>query len=635
VKGHAKDAQWAAQTTPRIVQMLEDYFGTRYPYEKLDQMSFPVQSGGAMENVGLITYGKSVMLHDPEKIAHGDRVLWVGVAAHEIAHQWFGDLVTTAWWDDIWLNEGFANWLGAKIVSEFEPAWHGDLMQGTERNAALVADSQATARRVRQPIAQVGDIFQAFDTITYEKGESVLAMFEHRIGPERFREGVRNYVARHQFGSATSTDFLAAISEVAGHDVAPAFRTFLDQSGAPVLRTELRCEAGRPPTVALSQRRYVLPGSPPVPDATWQFPVCIAFDRGGARGETCIDLTSATAEVALDTKACPAWLFPNAGGRGYYRASLPEAALAALRDRGWPQLTPVERMALYSDVSAFALTGEIGVDTKLSFVPKLMAEKHRMGVNAAVDAAVQARNYIDPAKRPVLDAWIGRTFGPRARALGWQPRPRDDIDAEAERKALTSLVAWSGDPELRAAAVKLAGDWRALGPTYRRTVLVVAADADRRTFERILAAAPVEKDPELREDLHRALMQVTDPARLRAVLELIWDPRLDRDEAYWLLFSGRMFAQRAVVAAYLRDHLKQMLERFPDNGDTAFATLAWPFFSSCDAAHRDETLAFVKQTFGGAIGAERVIARGLENLDECVAIRQLLSPRLEAWLARR
>ncbi|MGH9884223.1 MAG: M1 family metallopeptidase [bacterium] len=243
LKGRAHEAKWAAETSARIVQMLEDYFGARYPYEKLDQMSFPVQSGGAMENVGLITYGKTVMLHDPATIAHGDRVLWVGVAAHEIAHQWFGDLVTTAWWDDIWLNEGFANWLGAKIVSEFEPAWHGDLMQGAERNAALAADSQASARRVRQPIAQVGDIFQAFDTITYEKGESVLAMFEHRIGPERFREGVRNYVTRHQFGSATSTDFLAAISEVAGHDVAPAFRTFLDQSGAPVLRTELRCEA--------------------------------------------------------------------------------------------------------------------------------------------------------------------------------------------------------------------------------------------------------------------------------------------------------------------------------------------------------------------------------------------------------
>src|SRR4029079_16179207 len=121
------------------------------------------------------------------------------------------------------------------------------------------------------------------------------------------------------------------ISEVAGHDVAPAFRTFLDQSGAPVLRTELRCEAGRPPTVALSQRRYVLPGSPPVSDTTWQFPVCIAFDRGRARGETCIDLSTPTAEVALDTKGCPAWVFANAGGHGYYRTSLPEPALAALR----------------------------------------------------------------------------------------------------------------------------------------------------------------------------------------------------------------------------------------------------------------------------------------------------------------
>jgi cytosol alanyl aminopeptidase len=636
VKGRAKDAQWAAETTPRIVQLLEDYFGTPYPYEKLDQLSQPVLLGGAMENPGLVIYAKGIILHDPARITQSQRLDWVDIAAHELAHQWFGDLVTTAWWDDIWLNEGFANWVEAKIVTEFDPAWRFGLNQGANRDGALQADSVATARRVRQPIANAGDIFQAFDSITYDKGQSVLAMFEHAIGPERFRDGVRAHLARHRFGNATSADFLAAISEVAGHDVAPAFSGFLDQTGAPMVRAELRCEPGRPPTVQLAQRRFVLPGSPPVPQGTtWKFPVCIAFDRGGARGEVCSEMTAATAEVALDTKACPAWIFPNAGGLGYYRTSQPEAALVALRDRGWSVLTPVERMAVYQDISASTLTGEVGIDLELSFVTRLMAEKHRHAVRAAVDVAWHATDLVDPAKLPLVRAWIRATFGPAARALSWQPRPRDDIDAEQERGALVSLVAWSGDPVLRGAAVKLARDWRTLPSSTRRRVLEVAADADRGTFDRLLAAAPVEKDPELRADLLRGLAGVSDESRLRKVLELLWDQRIEPTEARRFVYAGRTHALRKVTEVYVRDHLKQLFERFPDNGDEGAANLAWAFFGGCDASRRDEVAAFVTQAFGHFIGAERVIAQGLEELDQCIAIRRLLGPRLETWLTKR
>jgi alanyl aminopeptidase len=379
-----------------------------------------------------------------------------------------------------------------------------------------------------------------------------------------------------------------------------------------------------------------LPGSPPVPQGTtWQFPVCIAFDRGGARGETCTEMTAATAEVALDAKACPAWIFPNAGGRGYYRTSQPDGALAALRDRGWNLLTPVERMAAYDDISAFTLTGEVGIDMKLSFVTKLMAEKHRIAVRAAVSAAWDAADLVDPTKLPAVRAWVRAAFGPAARALSWQPQPRDDLDAERERVALASLVAWSGDPALRNAAVKLARDWRAVGSASRGSVLGVAADADRRTFDRMLAAVPIEKDPELRVDLLRALTQVTDESRLRTVLELLWDKRLEPLEARRLVYAGRTHALRKVTEAYLRDHLQQLLERFPDNGDERAADLAWAFFGGCDAGKRDEIAAFVNQTFGRFIGSQRVIAQGLEDLDQCIAIRRLLGPRIEAWLAKR
>jgi alanyl aminopeptidase len=638
LKGRAGEARWAAETTARIVQLLEDYFGTPYPYDKLDQLARPTLLGGAMENAGLITYGNRLILRDPAQITAGERLAWVSVAAHELAHQWFGDLVTTAWWDDIWLNEGFASWLGGKIVAQFDPAWRGDLLDTGGRETALAADSVVSARRVRQPIRNAGDIFQAFDGITYQKGANILAMFERAIGPEKFRDGVRAYLAAHRFGNATSADFVAAISAVAGRDVAPAFGSFLDQAGAPVVRTELRCPPGLPPTLVLSQRRYVLPGSPAPPEGTpWRIPVCVAFDNGGhggARGEACTELTTATAELPLETKACPAWLFGNAGGRGYYRTSQAEAGLVALRDRGWAQLSPAERMVAFGDVSAFAATGEVDVGIELSFVPKLLAEHHRIAVNAAVDAAWRARRWLAADKLPRLDAWIRKTFGPAARALSWQARARDDVDAERSRAALVSLVAWSGDAPLRAQAVALARTWRTLGSAIRNPVLAVAADADAATFDRLLAAVTVETNPELRNDVLRALSQVSDPARLRTVLALTFDKRIEQREARALVTAGRSLAQARLVDAYFREHLDELLARFPDTGNGAATSLALAFLRGCDASRRDDAQAFVQLHFGKLTGADRVIARGLEGLDQCIAAQNLLGPKLLAWLAK-
>jgi alanyl aminopeptidase len=636
LKGRAGEARWAAETTSRIVQLLEDYFGTPYPYDKLDQLSRPTLLGGAMENAGLITYGNRLILRDPAQITAGERLAWVSVAAHELAHQWFGDLVTTAWWDDIWLNEGFASWLGGKIVGQFDPAWRGDLLDTGGRETALAADSVVSARRVRQPIRNAGDIFQAFDGITYQKGANILAMFERAIGPDKFRDGVRAYLAAHRFGNATSADFVAAISEVAGHDVAPAFSSFLDQAGAPVVRTELRCPPGLPPTLVLGQRRYVLPGSPAPPEATpWRMPVCVAFDQGGGRrGEACTELTSASTELPLETKTCPAWVFANAGGRGYYRTSQAEPGLVALRDRGWAQLTPAERMVAFGDVSAFAATGEVDVGIELSFVPKLLAEHHRVAINAAVESVWRARRWLAADKLARLDAWTRKTFGPAARALSWQPHPRDDVDAERSRAALVALVAWSGDAPLRAQAVALARTWHTLGSAIRSPVLAVAADADPATFDRLLAAATAETNPELRNDLLRALSQVTDPSRLRAVLALTFDKRLEVREARALVTAGRSLAQARLIEAYFRDHLDELLARFPDNGNGAATSLALVFLRGCDAGRRDDAQAFVKLHFGKLTGADRVIARGLEALDQCIAAQNLLGPKLEAWLTK-
>jgi alanyl aminopeptidase len=385
----------------------------------------------------------------------------------------------------------------------------------------------------------------------------------------------------------------------------------------------------------LSQRRYVLPGSPAVPEGTpWRLPVCVAFDRGGARGEACTELTTATAELALDAKTCPAWVFSNAGGHGYYRSSQPDPGVIALRDRGWKLLTPAERIVAVGDISAFSATGEVDVGLELSFVPKLLAEHHRIAVAMAVRSASAARRRLAADKLPRFDGWVRTTFGPAARALSWQPQPRDDIDAERSRISLVSLVAWSGDPALRSAAVALAKSWRTLSSTLRSIVIAVAADADAATFERLLGEAPVEPDVELRSDLLRGLSLVSDEARLRKVLALTFDNRLEPRDARGLVFSGRTALQSRVVEVYFRAHLQELFARFPDTGLGNTAPFGYTFLRGCDAGRRDDVVAFVTEHFGKLTGGARVVAQGVEDLDQCIASQKLLGPRLEAWLAK-
>src|SRR5581483_2311867 len=254
-QGKAGHARFAAAALPELLNLLEQYFGMPYPYEKLDSIAMPI-SNFAMENVGLITYSEQLLLADPSDDTLTRQREMAIVAAHEMAHQWFGDLVTTAWWNDIWLNEGFATWMETKIVDEWKPEWRVNLDAIDNRVEAMHLDTLVSARKIRQPIATESDIANAFDNITYMKGAAVLRMFENWIGPEVFRRGVHAYIQAHADKNATTPEFLAAISAAAGKDIAPAFNTFLDQPGVPEVNATLRCDNNRP-VLHVSQRRYL------------------------------------------------------------------------------------------------------------------------------------------------------------------------------------------------------------------------------------------------------------------------------------------------------------------------------------------------------------------------------------------
>ncbi len=636
--GRAPEAAWAVRTTPKIIDLLEEFFGSPYPYEKMDMLTIPVTVGfGAMENAGLITFTETLMLLDPKHAAKGREYDWVAVAAHELAHQWFGDLVTTAWWDDIWLNEGFANWVERKISARFDPAWHDELSEVEVRDAALGDDSLVSARQIRQPITQPGDILNAFDGITYNKGASVLNMFEGYLGHDRFLAGVREYIKHHAFGNATSTEFASAISDAAGKDVGAAFATFLDQPGAPEITATLVCD-GQAPRVAVSQHRYVPPGAPAPPAGKpWLVPVCVAFDRGGKRAETCALLDAATGSIALDAPSCPRWMMPNVDGRGYYRIAYTAEQVAMLRDAAWPELRPTERRAVFFDASSAATLGKLPLSLALSFLPKLLAVGDRFLIGAALELPLVARESVPDDLRASYEAWLRSTFGPAARKAGLAPRPGDSLDVESVRGNLIDAVANVGrEPALTAEAVKLAAAWRDLPPATRGQVISIAAHASPAVFDRLRKEIYTEQDRARRGEIANALATTYDIKQQQAALALILDPKLDIRDTAFMLFGASTSANRMTAQQFFKDHKDAILARIPSDGTTGGpAWITYVFTSSCSAARRDEIVDYVTATFAKLPGGARTVEQAIEGMDQCIARRKLVEPGIRSWLTSR
>ena len=630
----AADAAYAAKTAARVLELTEEWFGTPYPYEKLDILTIPVTTGfGAMENAGLITFTETLMLFDG-KASKQRMYSWILVAAHEIAHQWFGNLVTMVYWDDIWLNEGFANWLEHKITTKFDPSWRDQESVLDNRNGALGADSLVSARQIRQPIATEDDILNVFDGITYNKGASVLAMFEAYVGPEVFQKGVRAYLASRAYGNATSTDFAAAIATASGKDIiVPAFATFLDQAGTPEITATLSCQGT--PSVDLRQQRYLPPGAPP-PKATrpWILPICVAYDRDGKRAEACGLLDQPTGVIALAAKACPRWVMPNVNSRGYYRNAYTPAQLAALRDEAWKELTWAERRGLVFDARAGAYTGRTPLALALSFVPKLLAGADRFTVPAALAISTGLDELVPTELRGKYEAYLRMTFGPGAVKAGLAPKDGDSLDVESTREGLIGAVAWTArEPKLVAEAVTLAEKWRDLPQSIRGLVLTVAVDANPELFEKILRDVKTEPDRARRGEMFGALGAVRDIARQARALELVIDPKIDLRESSGLLYAGSDEATRANIQRFYDTHRVKILARYPKDATTiSVADLSWIFTSTCKAEQRDAIVARVTKEFAPLPGGAHVVAEGIEGMDQCIAQKQLLEPEIKAWL---
>ncbi|HWM85173.1 MAG TPA: M1 family metallopeptidase, partial [Kofleriaceae bacterium] len=259
-KGRAAEARYARKVTGEILVGLEEYFDIPYPYEKLDSVVLP-SFLGAMENPGLITYAARLILAKPNEDTPIFHQIYARFAGHEIAHQWFGDLVTMAWWDDIWLNESFATFMAARVLDDWQKSWGVPVQRVNAAQEAFGADSLISARKVRNPIAGHNDIAGAFDAISYQKGGALLDMFEAWMGRPSFQKAIHRYLSEHAWGNATSGDFIAALAAESKPELAAAFESFIEQGGIPLVSLALECADGKPPELLLGQERFLPIGS--------------------------------------------------------------------------------------------------------------------------------------------------------------------------------------------------------------------------------------------------------------------------------------------------------------------------------------------------------------------------------------
>jgi alanyl aminopeptidase len=645
-RGRASDGRWAARISPEILEALEDYFDIPYPYEKLDVLAIPVTvQFGAMENVGLVTFQQGLVLARPDQDGVTRRRNYALVAAHEFAHQWFGDLVTTAWWNDIWLNEAFATWMQTKAIERWAPAWGMRAERVKERHEAAQADTLVNARVIRQPVNSYNDVKNAFDAITYEKGASVLRMFEAWVGEETFRRGVQNYLRAHADGTATSGDFLTAISASAGRDIAPAFGSFLDRPGIPRIRAALSCAPGGRAVLHLSQDRWLPQGSTGDRAGTWQVPVCVAWATGTARRSNCILLDRPAADLMLERNACPRWVLPNPGYAGYYRLQLE----GDLRDRllRARALDDAEVTGLLGDTEALVQGGAQSLEEGLKLAARF-ARAHEHHVAAQTVSLAKVREDFLPGRLgPAYAGWVRKVFGARARTLGFSEHPAEDDETKLLRPGLVEFVAQRGeDPVLVAQARQLAERWlsrpgsvdaETLGAVMRTAGRFGSTDFHQALVEKLGRTT----DRRDREWLLDAISGTRDPGLLDDNVALALSGRLDPRERQRVVAGARrgppggpleVASTRARILQGLDAHWDALVAGLPRGG---VARLFRVSAESCSPAER----ATVERVFGPRVqfvlGGPRALAQAMERLDLCVAENSREEPELERFLVGR
>ena len=631
-QGKVDQAGFALQSAKSILHEYNQYFGIKYPLPKLDNIASPGSSQffGAMENWGAIFTFEYFLLLDPSFSTQGDKEAVFSTAAHEMAHQWFGDLVTMRWWDDLWLNEGFASWMENRTMAQLHPEWHTNLQAVGVREGAMSRDAIASTHPIIQHIATVEQAGEAFDTITYSKGEAVIRMLENYVGPQAWRQGVHRYLLAHEHGNAVSDDLWKAVESTAGgKPVTAVAHGFTLQPGIPMIEvTSQECLNGVT-TLQLKQGEFTR-DRPDKKPLHWDVPVTVQ-PLGGKAQHLLVD----RGEASVRVPGCGAILI-NAGEAGYYRSLYTPAGLAAIRQH-FADVAPIDQLGLMGDTWALGMAGRAPISEYLDLVDATPAAADpQVWANIAGHLSALDGDYKgQPAERAALRAYAMAKLKPQLDRLGWTVKAGELAPETLLRTQLIAVLGSMGEPGVLAEARRLYAaqikDPAALPAALRKTVLAVVAEhADAAQWQQMHAQARAETTPLIRDRLYRLLASSEDEGLAKQALQLALtdEPGATNSAGMVSMVSWQHPELAYDFALQHKSQLDGMID-----GSAAAAFYPRLATASTDPAMIDKLQAFAAKYM--ASGSRRSVDSAIESIQYGITLRQQRLPAVSQWLQHR
>ncbi len=604
-KGKAESARYALEVTAQILHYYNEYFGVPYPLPKLDQLAIPGGFGGAMENWGGITYYETALLFDPANSSAATKQRVYEVIAHEVAHQWFGDLVTMAWWDNLWLNEGFASWMGTKCTARFNPQWEVWLEKnlprdptrrtGIEKEQAMEGDARATTHPIQQKIETEAEANNAFDDITYKKGQSFLRMLESFLGEESFRDGIRRYIEAHKYSNSTTADLWNALGEASGKPVADIAAGWTEQPGFPVVN--VKREANN--KVTLSQERFTVNFKDNA-DLPWKIPLTYLIDGQSAPATLLMSEKAVTLEDVPADRA----LKLNVEGAGNYRVAYDEASWKLLL-AGLPGMNVPDQVNLLSDAWAFVQEGR----QPLSFYTDLVDRLPPSTALAVREQIINAFNSIDhlligTAEQERFRRYARGVLRPTLDALGFQPKADEPATASLLRASLVQQLGLFGDENVIKTSRQNFDNYLknplSIPPDLRApTFAIVMRYGDATTWQKLHELGLKTASTEDKQYYYDALAFATDPKLIQKSLAITLTDELPTSRAVFMVPKVARESDRPDLAwEFAKKNLKPLVAKVDALSANSYLPSLFTFFF--DPARIEELKAFAKKNLSEA-----------------------------------
>jgi len=633
-KGKAEMGRYALEATAQILQYYNEYFGVAYPLPKLDQIALPGGFGGAMENWGGITYFETGLLFDPKNSSAETKQNIYEVVAHEMAHMWFGDLVTMAWWDNLWLNEGFASWMGTKCTAQFNPQWEVWLRRnlprdptrrvGIAKEQAMEGDARSTTHPIQQPVATEAEANSAFDDITYKKGQSFLRMLESFLGEDVFRDGIRRYIAAHEYSNSTTADLWNALSEASKKPVGEIAAGWTEQPGFPVVKVKREGEG----KIRLTQERFTV-NFKNAPALEWKIPLTYSVV-----GKAPATLLMTNKIDKLQNISAGRALKLNVNGAGNYRVEYDEPSWNLLL-QALSNLGVEDRVNLLSDAWALVQAERAPVLVYFGLVEKLPASTELAEREQIINVLdFINRLFVGRPERENFQRYARSLLRPTFETLGWEPKESGPPAAGTLRASLISALGDLDDEQIVAGCrerfEKYLANPASLAPDLRPAVFaVVGRYADEKTWNQLHELGLKTTSIEEKQNYYNALAGATDPKLAKKTLPISLTDELPTSRAIFLVSSVARESDHPEIAwEFAKANMKALLAKTDALGANRYSPSLFTFFS--DDSRADELKSYAKANLLAASASE--VAKAVDEIQFRMEFKKRLSAQLSAWI---